>query len=363
MSERRQLVSVVVPCYNEDAVLMETHRRLTGVLTRVPGVDYEIIYVDDGSRDATNEVLRCLRATDRRARVLRLSRNFGHQIAVSAGLEHASGDAVVVIDADLQDPPELLPEMIARWRNGVDVVYGVRTHRGGESTFKRWTASVFYRMINRVSEIDFPLDAGDFRLLDRVVVDALRAMPERDRYVRGMVSWTGYHQEALEYERAPRFAGRSKYPLFKMLRFAADGILSFSTVPLRLASCFGFVASGIAVAGIVYALGVRLLTKNWVTGWTAIFTAVLFIGGVQLICVGLLGEYIGRIYNEGKQRPLYFVRERIGFAAYAQPVRGERILDREVALPRLAGADGRVVERVADQAVVDRAPVHLVRDR
>jgi len=341
---------------------MEAHRRLTDVMTGVAGVDYEIIYVDDGSRDGSSDVLVCLRATDRRVRVLRLSRNFGHQIAVSAGLEHASGDAAVVIDADLQDPPELVPEMIARWRRGADVVYGVRTHRGGESAFKRWTASVFYRMINRVSEIDFPLDAGDFRLIDRVVVDALRAMPERDRYVRGMVSWTGYRQEAIEYERAPRFAGRSKYPLLKMLRFAADGILSFSTMPLRLASWFGFLASGVAVAGIFYALGVRLLTNNWVTGWTAIFTAVLFIGGVQLICVGLLGEYIGRIYNEGKQRPLYLVRERFGFAADTQPSRGQRAWDREVALPGHAAADGRVAERIAERAVVDRAAVHLVRD-
>lgn len=311
------LLSIVVPCYNEDAVLWELHRRLVAVLEQIHDTSFEIVYTDDGSHDQTPDVLRQLQASDSRVRVVSLSRNFGHQIAVTAGLEHAGGDAVVIIDADLQDPPEVVPEMIARWRDGYHVVYGLRRKRAGETTFKRWTAKAFYRLINKLSEIEIPLDVGDFRLLDRKVVDALLAMPERDRFLRGMVSWIGFKQVAVIYDRAARSAGQSKYPLMKMLRFAVDSVISFSFVPLRLAIWVGFGAIAASFAGIVYALVIRLYTTDWVRGWTSIFTAVLFLGGVQLITLGIVGEYVGRIYAEVKLRPLYVVRERLGFASVA----------------------------------------------
>ena len=307
------LLSVVVPCFNEEAVLRETHRRLSAVLERLDGLDYEVVYVDDGSRDRTPLVLQQLQAGDRRVRVVRFSRNFGHQIAVTAGVEHARGDAVVLIDADLQDPPEVIPEMVARWREGHDVAYGVRTDRPGESAFKLATAKAFYRGINRLSETPIPLDTGDFRLMDRKVVDALAAMPERDRFVRGMVSWVGFRQVAVPYRRDPRLAGESKYPLLKMVRFALDGVTSFSVQPLRVATWLGFAVSGLALVGILYALGLRLFTSTWVAGWTAMMIAVLFLGGVQLLSLGVIGEYIGRIYGEAKRRPLYLVQERLGF--------------------------------------------------
>lgn len=307
------LISVVVPCYDEEPVLPLMHRRLTPVLESLNGLDFEIIYSDDGSRDATPHILRGLQAADPHVRVIRLSRNFGHQFAVTAGLDHAAGDVVVVIDADLQDPPELIPEMVERWRAGCDVVYGVRTERAGETAFKRWSAKSFYRLVNRMSQIKIPPDAGDFRLLDRRVVDVLLSMPERDRFLRGMVSWVGFRQEAVAYPRSARSAGHSKYPLLKMLRFATDGVLSFSLAPLRLAVWIGFTAIAAAFAGIVYALVIRLYTNDWVRGWASIFTAMLFLGGVQLITLGIVGEYIGRIYAEVKRRPLYLVSEKLGF--------------------------------------------------
>jgi dolichol-phosphate mannosyltransferase len=307
------LISVIVPCYNEAQVILETNRQLVAALEKIAQADFEIVYVDDGSSDTTPEILRAIQAADQHARVVRLSRNFGHQLAVSAGLEHAAGDAVVVIDADLQDPPEVIPEMVARWRDGYHVVYGMRTDRPGETAFKLWTAKLFYRLINRLSKVQIPLDVGDFRLLDRQVVDVLLSMPERDRFLRGMVSWIGFRQVAVMYARAARRAGESKYPLLKMLRFAADGVMSFSLTPLRVALWVGFFSIAMAFAGILYALIIRLYTNDWVRGWTSIFTAVLFIGGAQLVTLGIIGEYIGRIYAEVKRRPLYVVQERLGF--------------------------------------------------
>lgn len=309
------LISVVVPCYNEELVIGETHRRLVGVLESIENLKFEIIYVDDGSRDGTAHALGGLQAADERVRVVLLSRNFGHQIAVTAGLEHAAGEAVVVIDADLQDPPEVIPEMVARWREGFHVAYGLRTAREGETPFKLWTAKVFYRLLNRLSGVEMPRDVGDFRLMDRRVVDALLAMPERDRYLRGMVAWVGFRQTAVRFSRAARFAGASKYPLLKMLRFAADGVVSFSFTPLRLAMWMGFAAIALAFGGIVYAIILRFFLdpSHWVRGWASLFVAVLFMGGVQLVSLGIIGEYIGRIYGEVKHRPLYFVRERLGF--------------------------------------------------
>ena len=308
-----ELLSVIVPCYNEEAVLAETHRRLGEVLQQIEGIDYEIIYVDDGSRDATAQILCALQTNDEHVRVVRFSRNFGHQTAVTAGLEHATGDAVVLIDADLQDPPEVIPEFVARWREGYHVAYGVRIDRPGETRFKLATARSFYRVLGRLSETQIPLDAGDFRLMDRRVVNALQAMPERDRFVRGMVAWVGFRQVAVPYRRAARFAGESKYPFFRMLRFALDGLTSFSVAPLHAATWIGFIASAMAMLGVGYALVLRLFTNNWVTGWTALFIAVLFVGGTQLLALGVIGEYVGRIYAESKRRPLYVVQERLGF--------------------------------------------------
>ena len=250
-------LSVVIPCFDEEAVIRKTHGRLVAVLEAVPELDFELIYVDDGSRDTSLNILRELQCDDSRVRILALSRNFGHQIAITAGIQHASGDAVVVIDADLQDPPEVIPDMIKRWRAGADIAYGVRVRRDGETVFKRWTANIFYRLLDRLADISIPLDAGDFRLMDRRVVDAFLSMPERDRFVRSMVAWTGFRQDPVPYRRAPRAAGESKYALEKMLRFAADGLLSFSTTPLRLAICLGLLTSGLALLGIVYTLAVR----------------------------------------------------------------------------------------------------------
>ncbi len=314
------LLSIVVPAFNEQDVLPRTHQRLRAVVDGLEGLESEIIYVDDGSRDRTLEVLREIQRDDPRVRVLRFSRNFGHQMAVTAGVEEALGDVVVVIDADLQDPPEVMTEMLAQWREGYHVAYGVRQWRDGETAFKRWTAAVFYRLLNQLTDTEIPIDTGDFRLMDRRVVEALRAMPERDRFVRGMVSWVGFRQVAVTYARAPREAGESKYPLWKMMRFAIDGITSFSIRPLRLATLLGFASSVIALGGIAYAIGVRLLTRHWVAGWAATFVAILFVGGIQLISVGMIGEYVGRIYGEVKRRPLYVVQERLGFTGESRTV-------------------------------------------
>jgi polyisoprenyl-phosphate glycosyltransferase len=309
-----QLLSMVIPCYNEEAVIVETITRLEAFCAELHDLEAELIFIDDGSRDRTRELLKEFMAKDRRIKVIGFGRNFGHQIAVTAGVDAANGDAVVIIDADLQDPPEIVHQMIVKWREGYDVVYGTRTERPGESAFKRATARGFYRLLNRLSDVPIPLDTGDFRLISRNVVDALRAMPERDRFVRGMVSWIGLKQIALPYPRAERFAGESKYPLRKMLRFAADGILSFSTKPLQISVAMGMACASLALLGICYALFFRLFTASWVEGWTALMIAVLFIGGIQLISVGILGEYIGRIYHEIKNRPLYVVQEYLGFA-------------------------------------------------
>lgn len=305
-------ITVIVPCFNEEVVLPETSRRLTASLEQI-GCAFEIIFVDDGSQDNTPRVLTGLHAGDPRVRIVRLSRNFGHQIAISAGLEYARGSAVVLIDADLQDPPEIIGEMIELWHQGNDVVYGTRSQREGETAFKTLTAKWFYRFINRLSEIEIPLDSGDFRLLDRKVVDALVAMPERDRFVRGMVSWTGFKQASLPYERAARHAGDSKYTLLRMARFAADGILSFSIAPLRLATVLGVVSSSVALLGGLLTVAFGLAQGRWVSPWAWVLLAVLLLGGAQLLCLGIFGEYLGRSYGENKRRPLYFVRETLGF--------------------------------------------------
>ena len=306
-------MSVVVPCFNEEAVLPETHRRLVNVLDGVAKLSFEIIYVDDGSRDATPRVLRELQQGDPRVRVVILSRNFGQQIAFTAGLAEASGDVVAVLDADLQDPPEVLPEMLERWRCGADVAYGVRTARDGESVFKRWSSKAFLSFNNRISEVSVPLDTGEFRLMDRRVVNAFLDMPERHRFLRNMVAWVGFRQEPVHFHRPHRAAGQTKWTRAMMLRHAADGIFSFSLAPLRLAVWAGLIALSLALLAFGYALVAHLFTDAPLDGWTLVLIAILLLGGGQFLFIGIVGAYIGRIANEVRRRPLYLVQERLGF--------------------------------------------------
>ena len=318
-SESIPLISLVVPCYNEEPVLEETLRRLEILSTSLREFRLELVFVDDGSRDKTREILTQAANRDARIKLVVFARNFGHQIAVTAGVDQASGDAVVLIDADLQDPPEVVLAMVEKWREGYDVVYGIRAERRGESHLKLVTAKWFYRLLNRISDIPIPLDTGDFRLMSRRVVECLKHMPERDRFIRGMVSWVGFKQIGIPYCREPRFAGESKYPLRKMLSFSVDGILSFSTKPLRVATTLGLASSLLALGGILYVLYIRMFTSTWVEGWAGILCSILFLGGVQLITIGILGEYVGRIYNEGKRRPLYFIEETVTQASGSTP--------------------------------------------
>lgn len=307
----QELHSIVVPMYNEEQVVDLFFERLTAALANVPS--YEVIVVDDGSTDRTWELLLAARDRIPQLRLVRFSRNFGHQTAITAGIDAARGDTVTVIDADLQDPPELIPDMIARWRDGADVVLAVRTARRGESVFKRATARVFYRLVRRLAAIDVPVDAGDFRLMSRRAVDALVSMRERNRYVRGMVAWVGFRRDVVEYERDPRAAGTTKYPLGKMLRLAMDGIVSFSLRPLQLSGALGALAALLGFGVLVYAVFERLAGRDVLPGWTSLMVAILFMGGVQLLSLAVLGEYVGRIYEEVKGRPLYVVSERVGF--------------------------------------------------
>jgi dolichol-phosphate mannosyltransferase len=304
------MLSVVAPVFNEEKVLVEFHRRVTDALE---GIDFELILVDDGSTDESPRILRELAATDRRVRVIELSRNFGHQPALSAGIDRARGDAVASLDADLQDPPELLPEMVERWRAGSEVVYAVRRSREGEGRFKLASAKGFYRVFSRLARMDAEAAEGDFRLLDRRAVDVLKAMPERNRFLRGMTVWVGFTQTAVFYDRDPRHAGETKFTLRRMLRFSIDAITSFSNVPLQLATLLGFGFSLVAFLGIPVAIGFRI-AGQFVPGVASVLLAVLLLGGIQLITLGIVGEYIGRIYEEVKGRPLYVVREEIAAA-------------------------------------------------
>jgi polyisoprenyl-phosphate glycosyltransferase len=305
------LLSVVAPVFDEEESLPEFHRRLAAALE---GTDYEIVLVDDGSTDRTPELLRELADEDRRLRVVSLSRNFGHQAALTAGLDHARGDAVVTIDADLQDPPELIPRMLDEWLAGSDVVYAVRRARAGESRTKLVTARWFYRVFGRLAQIDFDQNAGDFRLLDRSALDALGSMRERSRFLRGMTVWVGFRQSAIPYEREARFAGETKFPMRKMLRFSFDAITSFSNVPLQLATLVGFAVALVAFVGIPLAILMKILGL-YVSGIATVLLFVGLLGGVQLITIGIIGEYLGRVYDEVKRRPLYVVRDRVNMAA------------------------------------------------
>jgi dolichol-phosphate mannosyltransferase len=308
------LLSVIVPVYRSAEILPETHRRLSETLIALgPALEHEIVFVNDGSPDSALEVLRDIAAADPRVRVLSLSRNFGHQVAITAGLDAARGDAAVIIDDDLQDPPEVIAEMVGKWREGYKVVHGVRSERNGESVFKRWSASAYYRLMQWLSDTPLPLDSGDFRLVDRTVIDALVNMREESRYVRGMVAWAGFRQCELTYVREPRFAGKGNYTMRRLLRLAADGALSFSTRPLQITTQFGFLVTFLALAAGLWLIVERLLGATAsVPGWTTVVVAILFMGGVQLVSIGVLGAYIGRIFYESKRRPLYFVAERIG---------------------------------------------------
>ena len=308
-----KLLSIVIPCYNEQEVITETVKRLKAFAEGLKNLQVEFIFVDDGSRDQTRTMLKSFASEDSRIKIVGFARNFGHQIAVTAGVDAARGDAVVLIDADLQDPPEVVHEMIKKWEEGYDVVYGTRTERPGESAFKLATARLFYRVLNKLSSVPIPLDTGDFRLMSRPVVDVLRAMPERDRFIRGMVSWVGFKQIALPYKRAQRFAGETKYPLKKMLTFAFDGILSFSSKPLELSLVLGMGITALSTLGTLGIIAQRIFVGNWVSLELIVLVAVSLLGGLQLLCMGILGQYIGRIYNEIKNRPLYTVQEYQGF--------------------------------------------------
>jgi len=302
------VLSIVVPVFNEEAVLPETYRRLTAVMEKLKE-PYELLFVNDGSKDKSGVILEELAQKDRRVRVVHFARNFGHQAAITAGMDYARGEAVVVIDADLQDPPEVILEMVAKWREGYEVVYGKRIKREGETFFKRFTASLFYRFLQRMTNVDIPLDTGDFRLLDQKVVEIMRLLREKNRFVRGLVSWVGFRQIALPYVREKRFAGETKYPLRKMLKLAWDGITAFSDKPLKVASYIGFTLSLLSFIYLLVVLIGKLFGQSTVPGWASIVVINLFFNGVILIILGVMGEYIGRIYDEAKNRPLYIVEK------------------------------------------------------
>jgi dolichol-phosphate mannosyltransferase len=307
-------LSIVIPLYNEAGNVEELLRRITGVVRSlpVPPADYEIVCVDDGSRDATRALLLDAAQDDPHLRIVVLSRNFGHQIAATAGLDAARGDAVVLMDGDLQDPPELIAAFLEKFREGYDVVYATRRRRTGESRFKIFTAAAFYRVVRRLTNVAIPVDTGDFRLMSRRVIEALRVSRERHRFIRGLVSWVGFNQTGIEYDRDARYSGETKYPISKMFRFAVDGITSFSEIPLRFASYFGFFVSLAAFVVALAEIAIRIFTGYNLPGYTSTMFAILFLGGVQLIGIGILGEYIGRIYDEIKARPLYLVADSIG---------------------------------------------------
>jgi len=303
-------LSVIVPVFNEEEGLEALHARLIDILPST-GMSFEIVYVDDGSRDNSILILEKFSELDHRVKVLSFSRNFGHQNAVTAGLEHCSGDAAVIIDADLQDPPSLIPEMLEKWKEGYEVVYAVRKKRKGESWFKKATAAFFYRFMGRMADISIPLDTGDFRLIDRKVIDALKSMPEANRFIRGLVAWTGFRQLGLEYERDERYAGKTKYPLKKMIRFAFNGITSFSTTPLIYVFYLGLIITALTFIGVLFVLYLKLFTDRTIQGWTSQILVTSLLGGIQLISVGIIGLYISRIGDEVKNRPKYLVHRKI----------------------------------------------------
>ncbi len=305
-------ISIVIPMYYEEQVAEECYKRVTNVLKSIENYDYEIIFINDGSKDKTLDILEKLAQNDGKVKVISFSRNFGHQAAVTAGLKYVSGDAVIIMDADLQDPPELIPDMLKYWENGYDVIYGKRKKREGESVFKLLTAKVFYETLNKLSDVEIPKDTGDFRLVDKKVVDVINNLPEHNKFLRGLFSWVGFKQYAYEYERKERVAGKTKYPLKKMIKLAKDGIFSFSTKPLKIVGGLGIISVIISIVILVYAiLSYAYNWNNLTAGWTSMMCTMTFLGGVILISLWMIGEYIGRIYEETKQRPQYIIEKTI----------------------------------------------------
>ncbi|MFF2158156.1 glycosyltransferase family 2 protein [Paenibacillus chitinolyticus] len=300
--------SIIIPMYNEEAVIQETYRRLKVVMSETSET-YELIFINDGSRDRSAEIIKEYAAWDETVKLIDFSRNFGHQIAITAGMDYASGDAVIIIDADLQDPPELILQMIGKWKEGYEVVYAKRVKRSGETFFKKWSASLFYRVLRASTDIHIPVDTGDFRLMDRKVCDEMKKLPENNRFVRGLVSWVGFRQTAIEYERDERLAGETKYPLKRMIKLSLDGITSFSYKPLKLAGYLGALLSGSGFLYLLYVVYLALFTDATLKGWPSVVGIMLIFNGFVLLMLGILGEYIGRIYDETKGRPLYIVRE------------------------------------------------------
>lgn len=308
MNSALPALSIVIPLHNEEGNLPHLHQRLVLVLQSLTN-DYEIVYVNDGSRDATLSMVKALAVQDTRVRYISFSRNFGHQMAIMSGIEHAHGQAVVVMDGDLQDPPELIPELWKKYNEGFKVVYAQRRSREGETWLKKWTAKTFYRILKKTTQIKIPLDTGDFRLIDRKVIDYLKQMPERHKFLRGQIAWIGFKQAAVFYDRESRFTGKTNFSFSKMFQFALDGITAFSNYPLRLATVMGFVVSAISFVVILYALYSKFVLDRTITGWTSLIISVLFIGGVQLIAIGIIGEYISRINSDVRKRPLYVIEE------------------------------------------------------
>jgi len=306
----KPVYSIIIPVYNEQEVIGESYNRLTSVMRGI-GEPYELIFINDGSCDDTESIVTALCEKDDCVRLLNFTRNFGHMPAVTAGMDHAMGKAVIVIDADLQDPPEVLPEMVSLWKQGYDVVYGKRKQRKGETIFKRWTSKMFYRLLCWITNVNLPLDTGDFRLIDRKVCDTVNRLKEKKRYIRGLVGWVGFRQIAVEYVREKRFAGETKYPLRKMIAFAMDAITSFSYKPLKLATTIGFIISLCSFGYMLFVFYQRIFTDSTITGWASTIALILFTQGIVLMILGLIGEYIGRIYEETQGRPIYIVREEI----------------------------------------------------
>ncbi len=305
-------VSLVIPIHNEEASIPALLERLENALKTI---DHEVLLIDDGSSDRSLELLRAATTRDQRLKLISFSRNFGHQVAVTAGLEYSRGKAIVIIDADLQDPPEVIPAMIAKWREGFDVVYGKRARRDGETSMKKLTAAVFYRVMRSLTNFSIPVDTGDFRLVSRRAADGFLAMPERQRFVRGMFSWVGFKQTGVLYNRDERKLGKTNYTYAKMVRLAFDGITSFSYIPLKLASYVGFFSALVGFVMILYSVYQKVYGTGTVKGWSSLVVIVLFLGGTQLVMIGLLGEYVGRVHDELKKRPLYIVRERANLDA------------------------------------------------
>ena len=305
-------ISVVVPMYYEEEVAKECYSRLKNILGKIENYNYEIIFINDGSKDKTLPILKEIAEKDKNVKIISFSRNFGHQCAVTAGLQYVTGDAIVIIDADLQDPPELIPEMLKLWEDGNEVIYGKRKSREGESRFKLLTASMFYKTLNALSDVEIPKDTGDFRLVDRKVVDVINSLPEHNKFLRGLFSWVGFKQTPFEYERKERFAGKTKYPLKKMLKLAQDGIFSFSTKPLRIVGTMGIISIAISIIILIYAILSYIFNWNNLTaGWTSLMVTMTFLSGMILISLWMIGEYIGRIYDETKRRPQYIIEKTI----------------------------------------------------